>query len=167
MPQIRQRRCLVTTADVTSPSAPTTPDPWAAVTAVTAVTAVILGAQGRFSGGLAVEVLTLAGVVYSRNVGGFTTATYAPVASASKMVSASVFLRFIERGTLSLLRFTTGRPASYRRKTSRRRSIRSFAWSLGTRDCPQTHDNVTSPEGSESDLSRSAATIASGLLQVA
>ena len=76
MPQIRQRHFLVTTADVTSPSAPTTPDPWAAVTAV------ILGAQGRFSGGLAVEVLTLAGVVYSRNVGGFTTATYAPVASA-------------------------------------------------------------------------------------
>ena len=161
MPQIRQRHFLVTTADVTSPSAPTTPDPWAAVTAV------ILGAQGRFSGGLAVEVLTLAGVVCSRNAGGFTTATYAAVASASKMVSASVLLRLIERGTLSLLRFTTGRPASYRRKTSRRRSIRSFAWSLGTRDCPQTHDNVTSPEGSESDLSRSAATIASGLLQVA
>ncbi len=87
--------CGGTTA-ATSPSAPATPDPWAAVTAA------ILAAQGRFSGGLAVEVLTPAGVVNSRTVGGFATTTFAPVASASKMVSASVFLRLVEQGTLSL-----------------------------------------------------------------
>lgn len=84
--------CGGTTTDATSTSTPPTTDPW------TAVTAAILAAQGWFSGGLAVEVLTPAGVVYSRNVGGFTTAIYAPVASASKMVSASVFLRLIEQG---------------------------------------------------------------------
>ncbi len=88
--------CGGTTDAATSPSAPMTPDPWAAVTAA------ILAVQGRFSGGLAVEILTPAGVVYSRSVGGFTTTTYAPVASASKMVSASVFLRLVEQGTLSL-----------------------------------------------------------------
>lgn len=79
-----------------APIAPAPSSPWAAVDAA------IVAAQGRFSGGLAVEVLTPAGVVYSRAVGGFTPATYAPVASASKMVSASVFLRLVEQRTLSL-----------------------------------------------------------------
>lgn len=59
-------------------------------------------AQTQFAGGLTLEVMTPAGVVYSRSFGAFTNTTYAPVASASKMVSASVFLRLAEQGLLPL-----------------------------------------------------------------
>lgn len=75
---------------------PPDPDPWQPVASA------IQGAQPQFPGGLTVEVMTPAGVVYSGSFGGFSNANYVPVASASKWVSASVFLRLVERGVLSL-----------------------------------------------------------------
>ncbi|MBK8724719.1 MAG: serine hydrolase [Holophagaceae bacterium] len=71
-------------------------DPWAPVTAA------IQGAQSQFPGGLTVEVMTPAGVVYSKTFGAFTNATYAPVASSSKMVSGTVLLQLVDKGLLSL-----------------------------------------------------------------
>ncbi len=71
-------------------------NPWADTSSA------ILAAQPQFPGGLAVEVMTPAGVVFSQSFGGFTPATYTAVASASKMVSATVLLRLVEQGTLSL-----------------------------------------------------------------
>jgi CubicO group peptidase (beta-lactamase class C family) len=71
-------------------------DPWAPVT--TAVQA----AQHQFPGGLTVEVLTPAGVVYSRSFGAFLNTTYAPVASSSKMPSATAILALVDKGVLSL-----------------------------------------------------------------
>jgi CubicO group peptidase (beta-lactamase class C family) len=66
------------------------------------VTHAIEAAQPQFPGGLTLEVMTPAGVVYSRSFGGFSNTRLVPVASASKWVSASVFLRLVERGVLSL-----------------------------------------------------------------
>jgi CubicO group peptidase (beta-lactamase class C family) len=71
-------------------------DPWAAVTSA------VQGAQAQFPGGLTVEVMTPAGVVYSRSFGAFTNTTYAPVASSSKMVSGTVLLQLVDKGILSL-----------------------------------------------------------------
>lgn len=71
-------------------------DPWLPITQA------IQSAQPQFPGGLAVEIMTPSGVVYSKAFGGFTNATYAPVASASKLVSAMVLLRLVDQGTLSL-----------------------------------------------------------------
>lgn len=66
------------------------------------VTSTIQGAQPQFPGGLCVEILTPSGVVYSQAFGGFTNQTYGPVASASKLVSATVLLRLVDQGLLSL-----------------------------------------------------------------
>ena len=77
-------------------SLPPSTDPWAAVTNS------IVSAQSQFEGGFTLEVMTPEGVVYSRGVGAFSNTTYAPVASASKMVSATVFLRLAEQGLLPL-----------------------------------------------------------------
>lgn len=71
-------------------------DPWASVTTA------IQAAQPRFPGGLAVEVLTPAGVVYSKSFGGFTNTTYAAVASSSKMVCGTVLLQLVDKGILGL-----------------------------------------------------------------
>lgn len=71
-------------------------DPW------TAVDNAITASQGQFSGGLTVEVLTPAGVVHSRSAGGFTNTDAVLVASASKWVSATVILRLVDQGVLSL-----------------------------------------------------------------
>jgi CubicO group peptidase (beta-lactamase class C family) len=79
-----------------TPVAPVPPDPWQAVTNA------VQAAQPQFPGGLVLEVMTPAGVVYSRSFGGFSSSSLVPVASASKWVSASVFLRLVERGVLSL-----------------------------------------------------------------
>jgi CubicO group peptidase (beta-lactamase class C family) len=95
--------CILITAcgggsDATSPTpaAQTPPDVWQSVTNA------IQTAQPQFPGGLTLEVLTPSGVVYSRSFGGFSNSSLVPVASASKWVSASVFLRLVERGVLSL-----------------------------------------------------------------
>lgn len=71
-------------------------DPWVPVTAA------IQAAQTSFPGGLAVEVMTPAGVVYSKSFGSFSTTTYAAVASSSKMVSGTVLLQLVDKGLLSL-----------------------------------------------------------------
>ena len=71
-------------------------NPWAEVTST------IQAAQPQFPGGLTVEVLTPAGVVYSQSFGSLTNQSYVPVASSSKWVSATVLLRLVEQGTLSL-----------------------------------------------------------------
>lgn len=71
-------------------------DPWAQVSAA------VQAAQSQFPGGLAVEVMTPAGVVYSRSFGAFTPTTYAAVASSSKMVSGTTILRLVDQGVLSL-----------------------------------------------------------------
>jgi CubicO group peptidase (beta-lactamase class C family) len=71
-------------------------DPWASVTSA------IQGAQSQFPGGLTVEVLTPAGVVYSKAFGPFANTTYAPVASSSKMVSGTVLLQLVDKGYLTL-----------------------------------------------------------------
>jgi len=80
-----------------SSSGPTPPgDPWAPVTAA------IQSAQSQFPAGLCVEVLSPAGVVYSRSFGAFTNTSYVPVASASKIVSATVLLRLVDQGAFNL-----------------------------------------------------------------
>jgi CubicO group peptidase (beta-lactamase class C family) len=69
------------------------------------VTAAILAAQPQFANGVAVEVVTPAGVVYSSSssaVGSFDDTATTPVASASKWVSATVILRLVDQGLLSL-----------------------------------------------------------------
>lgn len=74
-------------------------DPWASVTAA------IQAAQPQFAHGVAVEVVTPAGVVYSSSssaAGSFDDTATTPVASASKWVSAAVILRLVDQGVLSL-----------------------------------------------------------------
>ena len=85
-----------TSSSPATPAPPVIVDPWQATTAA------IQSAQTQFAGGLTVEVMTPAGVVYSRSFGGFSNTNFVPVASASKWVSASVLLRLVERGVLSL-----------------------------------------------------------------
>jgi CubicO group peptidase (beta-lactamase class C family) len=66
------------------------------------VTAAIDEAQSNFPSGLAVEIATPDGVVYSRSRGGFTNSTRVLVASASKWVTSTVLLRLVDQGVLSL-----------------------------------------------------------------
>lgn len=67
-------------------------DPWAPVTAA------IQADLSQFQNGLCVEVMTPAGVVYSKSFGGMTNTTLVPVASASKWVSSTVLLRLVDAG---------------------------------------------------------------------
>jgi CubicO group peptidase (beta-lactamase class C family) len=83
-------------APAPAPAPPAPADAWQSVTAA------IAAAQPQFPGGLTVELMTPAGVVYSRSFGAFSNASFVPVASASKWVSASVLLRLVESGVLSL-----------------------------------------------------------------
>ncbi len=110
-----------------APAAPTVADPWAAVTST------VQEAQSQFPAGLVLEVITPAGVVYSRSFGGFSNTSFVPVASASKMVSATVFLRLVEQGMLSLDTTTKsllldrqGRPWSGNMGNLRLRDLLSF-----------------------------------------
>lgn len=123
-------------------SLPPAADPWAAVTDA------IVSAQGQFAGGLTLEVLTPAGVVYSRGVGAFTNTTYAPVASASKMVSATVFLRLAEQGVLpldtqtkTLLVNRQGKPWVGNMGDIRVRQLLSFTSGISS-DVPASEDNT-------------------------
>ena len=102
-------------------------DPWASVTAA------IQAAQSNFPGGLAVEVMTPAGVVYSKSFGSFSTTTYAAVASSSKMVSGTVLLQLVDKGVLGLdtktsdlLRDRQGQPWSGPMGQIRLRHLLSF-----------------------------------------
>ncbi|HJU83918.1 MAG TPA: serine hydrolase, partial [Holophagaceae bacterium] len=67
-----------------------------------AVDAAVNSASSQFSGGLTVEVLTPAGVVHSVSAGGFSNTNAVLVASASKWVSATVILRLVDQGYLTL-----------------------------------------------------------------
>lgn len=102
-------------------------DPWQAVTAQ------VQASQPQFPGGLAVEILTPQGVVYSRGFGGFTPQTYAAVASASKFVTATLLLRLVDQGALDLdartsdrLRDRSGQPWSGPMGQIRLRHLLSF-----------------------------------------
>ncbi len=69
------------------------------------VTAAIQAAQSQFEHGVAVEVVTPAGVVYSSSstaTGSFDDTANTPIASSSKWVSASVILRLVDQGVLNL-----------------------------------------------------------------
>jgi CubicO group peptidase (beta-lactamase class C family) len=129
------------------PPPPSLRDPWAAVTAA------IEQDQPRFPGGLTVEVMTPAGVVYSGRFGGFGNTRYAPVASASKMVTASVFLRLVEQGVLSLDTTTKsllvdrqGRPWSGNMGEIRLRHLLSFTAGISS-DVPASEsDTITLAE---------------------
>ena len=79
-----------------TPTLPHSADPWQPVTAA------IEASQPQFPGGLTVEVMTPAGIVFSRNFGGFSNSRRAVIASVSKWITATVLLRIVEHGDLSL-----------------------------------------------------------------
>lgn len=82
-----------------TPGTGTGGDPWAPVTAA------IEAAKPQFSAGVALEVITPAGVVYSSAStapGSFDDTADTAVASASKWISATVLLRLVDQGVLSL-----------------------------------------------------------------
>ena len=62
----------------------------------------IQNAQSQFSGGLTVEIATSKGVVYSYSAGGFSPGTRVIIASSAKWVTATVLLRLVDQGVLSL-----------------------------------------------------------------
>ena len=66
------------------------------------VTAEIDAQADYFSDGLTVEIATPKGVVYSHSCGGFSNADIIAVMSAAKWVSATVLLRLVDQGVLSL-----------------------------------------------------------------
>jgi len=66
------------------------------------VTAAIDAQAGDFSDGLTVEIATPKGVVYSHSCGGFSNTAYIEIMSAAKWVSATVLLRLVDQGVLSL-----------------------------------------------------------------
>ncbi len=78
------------------PAAPQANDIWKPVRDV------MDAAAAQFPNGLTVEVATAQGVVFSRQLGAFSNDTFGEVASASKWVSATVFMRLIDQGVLSL-----------------------------------------------------------------
>ena len=66
------------------------------------VTAAIDAQADDFSDGLTVEIATPQGVVYSHSCGGFSNSAYIEIMSAAKWVSATVLLRLVDQGVLSL-----------------------------------------------------------------
>jgi len=117
-------------------------DPWAAVDNA------IAASQGQFSGGLTVEVLTPAGVVHSRSAGGFTNTDPVLVASASKWVSATVILRLVDQGALSLDTPTSalltdggGAPWAGNLGSAKLRHLLSFTTGISGDD-PASEDNA-------------------------
>lgn len=109
-------------------SAPTpAADPWQAVSAA------VEAAAADFPSGVTVEIATPQGVVYSKQVGAFSNQTFGEVASASKWVSASVLLRLVDLGVMSLdtrtgdlLRDSAGQPWSGNLGSATLRDLLSF-----------------------------------------
>lgn len=104
----------------------------------------------KFVRGLTLEVLTPAGVVYSQSFGGFANTTLVPVASASKMVSAAVFLRLVEQGVFSLdtqtralLRTRQGQPWSGNMGEIRLRELLSFTAGISSEVPASEVDDIT------------------------
>jgi serine-type D-Ala-D-Ala carboxypeptidase/endopeptidase len=112
-------------------TAPPAADPWQAVSAA------IDAAATRFPSGVTVEIATPQGVVYSKRVGAFSNDSFGEVASASKWVSASVILRLVEQGVLTLdtrtadlLRDNAGQPWSGNLGVATLRDLLSFQTSI-------------------------------------
>jgi len=85
------------------PPAPPPPPPPPPPSSVWAeVDAEINARASDFSNGLAVEIATTAGIVYSRSVNGYTPQTRNPLASATKWVTAAVLLTLVHQGQLAL-----------------------------------------------------------------
>ena len=82
-------------APAQAPPAPPPANAWQPV--INAIDA----ARPGFANGLAVEVATTQGVVFSYSAG-FANSTVVPVASASKWVSATVIMRLVDRGLMDL-----------------------------------------------------------------
>jgi len=80
------------------PAPAPTPPPatWAAVDAE------ISARASGFPDGLAVEIATVDGVVYSRSVAGYTAQTRNPLASATKWVTGTTILTLVQQGSLAL-----------------------------------------------------------------
>lgn len=117
-------------------------DPWAAVDSA------IAASEGQFSGGLTVEVLTPAGVVHSRSAGGFANTDAVLVASASKWVSATVILRLVDQGALTLDTPTSalltdggGAPWAGNLGSAKLRHLLSFTTGISGED-PASEDNA-------------------------
>lgn len=72
------------------------------------VTEAIDSNSASFPGGLAVEIATSSGVVYSHAAGDFTNTKRVLVASASKWVSATAILRLVNQGQISLDEMMSG-----------------------------------------------------------
>ena len=66
------------------------------------VTRAIEAAATQFPSGLAVEIATPGGVVYSHAIGNFSNASVVPLASAAKWVSATTILRLVDQGVITL-----------------------------------------------------------------
>jgi D-alanyl-D-alanine-carboxypeptidase/D-alanyl-D-alanine-endopeptidase len=81
--------------------APSPPAPPAPASAWQPVINAIEAARPGFPNGLAVEVATTQGVVFSHSAG-FANNTVVPIASASKWVSATVIMRLVDRGVMNL-----------------------------------------------------------------
>jgi serine-type D-Ala-D-Ala carboxypeptidase/endopeptidase len=100
-----------------------------------------------------VEVITPAGVVYSRNFGGFSNSRRAIIASASKWVTATVLLRMVEHGDLSLETQTksllvdrAGRPWSGNMGEIRLRHLLSFTAGTSSDSEASTDKRITLEE---------------------
>jgi CubicO group peptidase (beta-lactamase class C family) len=85
---------VATSNPTPSPSPPA--NPWVAVDAA------INAAAVQFPSGVTVEVATTQGVVYSKQVGAYSSDTFGEIASASKWVTGTVLLRLVDQGALSL-----------------------------------------------------------------
>ena len=132
------------TGDGGGSTPPPPPASWAAVDAA------VNAAQGQFQGGLVLEVLTPAGVVHSVSAGGFSNSDAVLVASASKWVSATVILRLVDRGSLSLdtttgslLKDGSGQPWAGNLGSAKLRHLLSFTTGISG-DVPASEDaNLT------------------------
>ncbi|MEI6712258.1 MAG: serine hydrolase [Verrucomicrobiota bacterium] len=126
---------------------PPTPDPWQTVTAA------IEASQPQFPNGLTLEVMTPAGVVFSHNYGNFPNSRRATIASASKWITATVLLRIVEHGDLSLDTQTksllvdrTGQPWSGNMGEIRLQHLLSFTAGTSSDSEPSTDKKITLEE---------------------
>ena len=115
------------------------------------VTQAINDNASKFNGGLAVEIATTDGVVYSYAVGGFANTDRVMIASASKWVTATVILRLVDQGVLDLdwkmsdyLKDRNGNPWSGNMGDIKLRNLLSFTSGISGDDV-----NTTSSTSSE------------------
>ncbi len=136
-----------------SPTGGGNSDPWAAVAAAAQ------GAQSQFPGavtapaGFTLEVMTPDGVVYSHAFGAFSNQTYAAVASSSKMVSGTLLLQLVDKGSLSLdtrtkdlLQDRNGQPWSGNMGEIKLRQLLSFTSGISGDDLASEPSTITLDE---------------------